>query len=89
MGSSHHHHHHSSGLEVLFQGPGGTSVEELLEELRKLDPRVEELVRELVRKLREEGDPDKARFVADDALHLLRQGVSPEEIERHLRELLK
>uniref|UniRef100_UPI004072B028 Cage-t32-Zn1-HEHE-35 n=1 Tax=Escherichia coli TaxID=562 RepID=UPI004072B028 len=27
MGHHHHHHHHSSGLEVLFQGPGGTMEE--------------------------------------------------------------
>uniref|UniRef100_UPI004072B078 Fiber-n6-Zn1-HEHE-5 n=1 Tax=Escherichia coli TaxID=562 RepID=UPI004072B078 len=33
MGHHHHHHHHSSGLEVLFQGPGGTMAAEEMEKI--------------------------------------------------------
>uniref|UniRef100_UPI004072B0A5 C4-Zn1-HEHE-1 n=1 Tax=Escherichia coli TaxID=562 RepID=UPI004072B0A5 len=42
MGHHHHHHHHSSGLEVLFQGPGGTMkalelAKEYIEKIKKLE----------------------------------------------------
>uniref|UniRef100_UPI004072B00E Fiber-n6-Zn1-HEHE-46 n=1 Tax=Escherichia coli TaxID=562 RepID=UPI004072B00E len=46
MGHHHHHHHHSSGLEVLFQGPGGTSpLEEAKRLLEKVKKRVEEIMK--------------------------------------------
>uniref|UniRef100_UPI004072B047 Fiber-n6-Zn1-HEHE-410 n=1 Tax=Escherichia coli TaxID=562 RepID=UPI004072B047 len=44
MGHHHHHHHHSSGLEVLFQGPGGTNtVEKVLKVKEEAEKRIAEI----------------------------------------------
>uniref|UniRef100_UPI004072B063 Heter-Zn2-HEHE-22B n=1 Tax=Escherichia coli TaxID=562 RepID=UPI004072B063 len=71
MGHHHHHHHHSSGLEVLFQGPGGTSEHELHDRVDKLlaeamnieDPEERRRVLEEARKIAEELN-DKSLILA-------------------------
>uniref|UniRef100_UPI00406DB4FC C2-Zn1-HEHE-2 n=1 Tax=Escherichia coli TaxID=562 RepID=UPI00406DB4FC len=104
MGHHHHHHHHSSGLEVLFQGPGGT-FKELLEEVEKLAKQLgyEEAV-EAVKKVknskstREEMqivveylriDPDNIVLrKLDFAVHLKDQGKE-EEAKKVLEKLIE
>uniref|UniRef100_UPI004072B07C Cage-i53-Zn1-HEHE-16 n=1 Tax=Escherichia coli TaxID=562 RepID=UPI004072B07C len=63
MGHHHHHHHHSSGLEVLFQGPGGT--------MEKLEVAVEHLKEAI--ELIEKGEYVKADLILTDILRLLEE----------------
>uniref|UniRef100_UPI004072B098 Cage-i53-Zn1-HEHE-14 n=1 Tax=Escherichia coli TaxID=562 RepID=UPI004072B098 len=66
MGHHHHHHHHSSGLEVLFQGPGGTT-----EKLKKITKLLHELV--------DRGEiPEELATLATLLLYLVEKGLISE-----------
>uniref|UniRef100_UPI004072B099 Cage-i53-Zn1-HEHE-6 n=1 Tax=Escherichia coli TaxID=562 RepID=UPI004072B099 len=96
MGHHHHHHHHSSGLEVLFQGPGGTVVEEvrrfaeeLAEEVLRVGGEAMRPYAEMVRHLGEaavaalEGRAEEADRLVRDVLEMARE-VGAEGLARLL-----
>uniref|UniRef100_UPI00406DB534 C5-Zn1-HEHE-1 n=1 Tax=Escherichia coli TaxID=562 RepID=UPI00406DB534 len=80
MGHHHHHHHHSSGLEVLFQGPGGTHeiVDRVLTELLKIGD--EESIK-LVTEALEKGEIKSAK----EAVEVIKKIAK----EKGLKELLQ
>uniref|UniRef100_UPI004072B01A Cage-t32-Zn1-HEHE-36 n=1 Tax=Escherichia coli TaxID=562 RepID=UPI004072B01A len=90
MGHHHHHHHHSSGLEVLFQGPGGTMLKEILEaykEIARTGNEREALLRaiDIVRdKYSEKGDEE-----TDTLLHRVRLDVREGNLEHAVEDLKK
>uniref|UniRef100_UPI004072B045 Cage-i53-Zn1-HEHE-5 n=1 Tax=Escherichia coli TaxID=562 RepID=UPI004072B045 len=99
MGHHHHHHHHSSGLEVLFQGPGGTVeeevirfAEELAEEIRRVTGEAYREYAEAVRHLGEaakavlEGNSVEADLIVTDVLRLLER-IGEEGLVKLAREV--
>uniref|UniRef100_UPI004072B033 Cage-t32-Zn1-HEHE-34 n=1 Tax=Escherichia coli TaxID=562 RepID=UPI004072B033 len=71
MGHHHHHHHHSSGLEVLFQGPGGT-----MEKLKEIVKHLEVAIKYL-----KEGKVDLADLVVADAIELAKEAGDKASLE--------
>uniref|UniRef100_UPI004072B050 Fiber-n6-Zn1-HEHE-44 n=1 Tax=Escherichia coli TaxID=562 RepID=UPI004072B050 len=68
MGHHHHHHHHSSGLEVLFQGPGGTNPLELALELKE---KVEKAIKEILENPNIETRILRLKELLDEVLHAI------------------
>uniref|UniRef100_UPI004072AFEE Fiber-n6-Zn1-HEHE-43 n=1 Tax=Escherichia coli TaxID=562 RepID=UPI004072AFEE len=86
MGHHHHHHHHSSGLEVLFQGPGGTNVLEKVEELKK---EVKKKVEEVAKSSNVEAALIKLLEILDEFIHQVKLLPVNEENRPILVEILE